>query len=276
MNFGKGMFLWKLIYCENGNPQAIADAAHNAGLSHVLLKIANWSYPYNVSADIPAIVAALKIKGISVWGWHYIALENPTGEGAIAVNLVDKFGLDGYCINAESESKNKSIQTATFMNYLSRYMRVPIALSSYRYPRLHPEIAWSTFLRGCNYVMPQVYWMKAKNPGEQLRACYNEYNSLQLKLGMLPLPMIPTGSAFYEYEWKPTIPELNEFMNVSVSLGLPGFNFWEWRQARLVNPEFWTAIASYNISSNEPNLTTEQKIDVLWREATNRNWNLSL
>jgi hypothetical protein len=275
MNFGKGMFLWKLIYCESGNPQAIANAAQSAGLSHVLFKIAQGSYSYNVSADIPAIVSALHSKGIAVWGWHYITLASPLGDGAIAVSQVTKYGLDGYCIDAEGECKNKPTQTTAFMNYLSKNMKVPIALSSYRYPKYHPELSWKMLLSGCNYVMPQVYWMKANNPTEQLIACRNEYDKLQLGFGMLPLPMIPTGAAFCEFEWKPTTEEVKAFMDTAKKLGLSGCNFWEWHQARDINPEFWPVIASYNFGEEPTELTTDQKVEILWGEAAIRGWNLS-
>jgi VCBS repeat-containing protein len=44
---GKGFYIWKVKDCEAGNANAIAEAAKNASLGHVLIKIANGVYPYN-------------------------------------------------------------------------------------------------------------------------------------------------------------------------------------------------------------------------------------
>jgi len=79
---GKGMFIWKLYRCENGDPQAIANVAAQAGLSHVLVKIADNSGIYNYDWDnhrdlVPPVVSALKARGIEVWGWHYVYGKDP-------------------------------------------------------------------------------------------------------------------------------------------------------------------------------------------------------
>ncbi len=48
---GKGFFIWKIKDCEGGNPQAITRAAQQAGLTHVLIKIADGAYAYNIDRD---------------------------------------------------------------------------------------------------------------------------------------------------------------------------------------------------------------------------------
>ena len=45
---GKGYYIWKIPNCENGDPAAIANVAAQAGLSHVLIKIADGVGSYNV------------------------------------------------------------------------------------------------------------------------------------------------------------------------------------------------------------------------------------
>ena len=44
---GKGFYIWKIPSCEGGDPVKIAYTAHRAGLTHVLIKIANGIYDYN-------------------------------------------------------------------------------------------------------------------------------------------------------------------------------------------------------------------------------------
>ena len=72
---GKGMFIWIIQNCHNGNINEIVDKAVKANYSHVLIKIANGIYSYNYDWEkkidlVPPLVQALKSKGIQAWGWH--------------------------------------------------------------------------------------------------------------------------------------------------------------------------------------------------------------
>ncbi|MRR32300.1 hypothetical protein EG834_18670, partial [bacterium] len=71
------MTIWKILSCEGGNPSAIANVAQAAGFSYVVIKIADAGVAYNYDKVnnkdlIPAVVEALRAKGISVWGWQYV------------------------------------------------------------------------------------------------------------------------------------------------------------------------------------------------------------
>ena len=61
---GKGFFIWKIPACEGGDVKAIANLAQKAGLSHVLIKIANGSLSYNIDSEkndlVIPLVKALK------------------------------------------------------------------------------------------------------------------------------------------------------------------------------------------------------------------------
>ena len=88
---GKGMMIWKIPSCEEGNPSKIASVAKAAGFTHVLIKIADGTYSYNINRTtnidlVPPVVSALKAQGLKVWGWHYIYGDNPTGEAKTAAN----------------------------------------------------------------------------------------------------------------------------------------------------------------------------------------------
>ncbi|MCJ7536339.1 MAG: hypothetical protein MUO57_12475, partial [Anaerolineales bacterium] len=80
---GKGYFIWKIPSCENGDPQMIADLAHQAQLTHVLIKIADGVNSYNIYEGVdlvPPVARKLRELGIQVWGWHYVRGDNPLGE----------------------------------------------------------------------------------------------------------------------------------------------------------------------------------------------------
>ena len=68
---GKGMFLWKAWTCEGGDPVKIAATSKAAGLSHVIIKVADGTMTYN-GAYAALLVAELRKVGIEAWGFQYI------------------------------------------------------------------------------------------------------------------------------------------------------------------------------------------------------------
>jgi hypothetical protein len=98
---GKGFFTWRLPETEGGDPAQIAAAAKSAGLSHVLIKIADGKYSYHgVFGDLKDYVTptieALRQAGIHIWGWHYIYGGDPIAEANIAIRRVKQYGIELY------------------------------------------------------------------------------------------------------------------------------------------------------------------------------------
>ncbi len=250
---GKGYYIWIVKQCENGDPDRIAALARDANLSHVLVKIADGAFPYNIDLDNgydyarPAI-KKLQEQNIQVWGWQYVYGDYPEQEGEIAVKRALELGVDGFVVNAEVEYQNyaKAPAASRYMNILrSNLGSMPIALSSYRYPSYHANFPWANFLERCDYNMPQVYWVKShNNAGEQLQRCVNEFKQMK------PFrPIIPTGPTYKESGWIPTKTEVVEFMTVAKRLGLSAVNFWYWDGARRYMPEFWNLVRDYEYDS---------------------------
>jgi peptidoglycan/xylan/chitin deacetylase (PgdA/CDA1 family) len=171
--------------------------------------------------------------------------DDPIGEARIALRRINQLQVDGYVIDAESQYKKPEKKEAArrFMAELRNSLPVfPIALSSYRYPSLHPQLPWKEFLEKCDYNMPQVYWMQAHNPGAQLARCMREFQA------MAPYrTIIPTGAAFREHGWQPTAGEILEFLKKAKEVNLPGVNFWEWSEARSgIIPSAWETIRDFS------------------------------
>lgn len=246
--FGKGFFIWKIRDCEGGNPAAIADAAQAAGLTHVLLKIADATYPNNVDPKtnidlVPPVAQALRSKKITVWGWHYVYGNNPLGEANIAIRRVQECELEGYVIDAEHEYKEpgKANAARRFMDRLRENLpNLPIALSSYRFPSYHPQLPWKAFLEKCDLNMPQVYWEKAHNPGPQLSRCVREFEAMEPYR-----PVFPTGPAYKAGGWAPTVEDTKEFLDQARTLKLAGANFFSWDICKKYMPPIWDAVANY-------------------------------
>jgi hypothetical protein len=254
---GKGFFIWKILKCENGNVQKIAQLAREAGFSHVLIKVANgiWKYNYDWDKKIdycPDLVQALSDNGIEPWGWHYVFGEDPVREAKAAIERVKNLELKGYVIDAEAHYKrvrDRNAAAETFMKELRKGVgkNVPLALSSYRFPSMHPEIPWNQFLSKCDINMPQVYWIHSQNPGAQLNQTLREFASP--KFNAHP-PIIPTGAAFTEHGWTATASEVREFLDTARSLNLEAANFWEWHSARDQIPgDVWETIHDYDWES---------------------------
>lgn len=232
---GKGFFTWKIPRCEGGDPYAIAGVAKSAHLTHVLIKLADGTVTYNGSWGmeedfITPVIHVLKSQGIKVWGWHYIYGYNPIGEVNKAIQRINQYDLDGYVLDVEKEFQEdgKRIAAKRFMNiFRSAFPELPVALSSYRYPSIHPRVPWSEFLETCDLIMPQVYWVKSHNPGEQLVRCVKEFQAMTPSR-----PILPTGAAYSQSGWKPTREDVKDFMQTAKRLNLKGVNFWEWSEAR--------------------------------------------
>jgi hypothetical protein len=246
---GKGFYLWQIRRTEGGNPTAIANAAVQAGLTHVLIKIADGNTAYNIDtttgADlVPPVLSALRDRNIEVWGWHYVYGYDPDAEADIAIHRIQELGVAGYIIDAEMqyEEPGRDAVARQFMSRLRQALpNFPMALSSFRYPTYHPGLPWQAFLERLDINMPQVYWVGAHNPGAQLTRSLREFEAIT------PFrPVIPTGSAYLQGSWQPTPAEIIEFMDTARSLNMAAANFWEWAHTRLYLPQLWDTIATYN------------------------------
>lgn len=246
---GKGMFIWKLKDAENGSPEEIATLAAESDLSFVVIKVAeNNNFYRHITDDgrdlLPLVIDALHIKGIQVWGWHYVSGANPRDEALTAINRASELALDGYVISLGAEYENlRDQETAEiFMETMGDNLGdLPIAVSAPRYPSNYPDLPIEEFLADVDYVMPEVYWIENDNPGEQLQRSIDEYRSLAPEV-----EIVPVGSAFLQGQWFPSFNEIEEFMQTASDAGLPAVTFWEWSNARLRLPDdIWNTIRDF-------------------------------
>jgi hypothetical protein len=262
---GKGSFIWKIPSCEDGDPQRIASVAHEAGLTHVVIKIADGVNSYNIYEGVdlvPPVARKLRERGIQVWGWHFVRGSNPLGEANKAIDRVLTLQLDGYVIDAEGPYKDRG-KAAAARNFMARLREglpdKPVALSSYRYPSYHPQLPWREFLEGCDFNMPQVYWKFGNNAGEQLSRCVREFQAITPYRSI-----IPTGAAFREHGWSPKPEEVIDFFKTAQKLNLTAANIYSWDSSRAYLPEVWKTCAEYDwFSPSSPGDITEQYIEAL-------------
>ncbi len=262
---GKGAFIWQPDLVEGGDPDKLVAAVGSAGFGHVVFKVANdtHAYPYDAAkrAMLVAMVRALKLAGVQVWGYGYVYLVDPAGEAAIAIRQVNELELTGYYIDAEGEAKGpgKDVAANTFMTRLrSAYPDLPIGLCSYRYPSYHPELPWEAFRRLCSFDAPQVYWVGAHDPVTQLNKSYGEFQAMTPRL-----PYAPVGSAYQAGTWSPTAGDWVAFLDCCRVLGFSGANFWEWAKTKTYLPNLFDAIAGYSWPLPEPPAPPEPEPDAV-------------
>jgi len=266
---GKGYYIWQVKHCENGDADRIAALAKEANLSHVLIKIADATFPYNIDLDngfdyARPVINKLKAKNIQVWGWQYVYGDFPDQEAEIAVSRALDLGVNGFVVNAESQysSTSKAPAASRYMSILRNNLgSMPIALSSYRYPSYHRSLPWTNFLDRCDYNMPQVYWVLShNNAGAQLQRCVNEFKNIR------PFrPIIPTGPTYKQDGWIPTKDEVVEFMKVAKKLNLSAVNFWYWEGCRRYMSQFWDLVRDYQYDAPmQTSSLPEQYIQALY------------
>jgi hypothetical protein len=254
--YGKGWFIWQVGRCEGGSPEAIADKAAAAGLTHVLLKVAERTFAYGFDRhgrDLVAPVAeALRQRGVGVWGWHYLHGDKPVDEARVAVQRAVQLNLDGYVLDAETEYRQpgRSAAARAFMSNLRSGLpgHVLVGLSSYRYPTLHPQLPWRAFLEHCDLVLPQVYWEQAHNPAQQLARSVGELTNPEV-VGYVR-PVVPTGAAYGSGGWRATPEDVVKFLAQAQKMGLAGANLYSWDYATSAgNTELWDAAAKFDWST---------------------------
>ena len=248
---GKGFFIWRILNCEGGDADAIANKAEAAQLTHVLIKIADTRYPFGYDRNnndlVPPVSQALKNRGMQVWGWHYVKGSDPAGEARVAIARTRELQLDGYVIDAEHEYKwrGKDAAARLFMTELRQALpNHPIALSSYRFPTYHRELPWAAFLEKCDFNMPQVYWEQAHNPGAQLERSVGEFADTRL-VGHAR-PVIPTGSAYGAGGWVATAEDQRRFYQKALELSLSAANTYSWDWSTSPgHHDLWDAVAGF-------------------------------
>lgn len=263
---GKGMWIWRIdqllkrIPSQPGpaDPNArLADMAARGGLTHVLIKIADGATPSNLGPGgtdrVRPLVEALRAAGIGVWGWQFVYGLRPHADPAkvvdippelqaeVAIRRIEQFGLDGFVVNAEGDFKGQPGRAGRYMERLRADLpELPIGLSSYRFPSLHPSFPWAEFLAHCDLDMPQVYWFNTP-PADSLRRTLDEHAGLPHAR-----PVFPTGAAYLMEGGISATPEaIDAFLTAARErFGLAGANFFQWNAA--LDAGRWDAIAAFD------------------------------
>jgi hypothetical protein len=245
---GKGFFCEDLRACEGGDPAAILAAARAAGLTHIIVKIADGTQPAGLdlsgSDSLLPTVRALKQGGIVVWGSQPIYGDDPAAEAQSAIERLLDLGLEGFVVRPGPayQARGRERAARVYMHALRRAMRLQLALSAYRFPQYHPRFPWTAFLENCDLHMPQVFWEAAHDAGAQLRESQRQCAALPAAR-----PFVPVAAAYGPSgTWSPRRADLADFLDAACSLDLPIVDFFYWESCRSNLPELWETITAFH------------------------------
>jgi hypothetical protein len=183
-------------------------------------------------------------ENITIAFWQYVYLKyNPSAEAKAAIKMCTKYKdiACAFLIDAEGEAKGQYLQAPIYANALKAGLvplGIPIALNSYRYPSVHPELPWKALRSVCSLDIPQVYYRNT-DPIYNLEKSYGQYQLMKPQMDYQP-----AGDMYYEYGVKPTPAAVKNFLKYCRDD--PRFDMaimWSADQCE-VTPDLWAAYAS--------------------------------
>ncbi len=229
---GKGVFILNLEQVEGGDAAAIVGRAQMAGLTHVVIKVADGALPYGYDrkrGDLAApVAAALQAAGRQVWGLQTLYGQRdvlPLAQALTAAQRVASLGLDGLVISAGPDYEDGPEQATAYMQTLrANRPTLPVALSSYRFVRGRRSFPWQEFLTQCDLHMPQVLWGR-RDPVGTLTRSLQEHGQHRVRRTILPT----AGVAPTPTRAGATAAQLRDFLRAARDAKLPGVNLLDWR-----------------------------------------------
>lgn len=261
--FGKGFWIHKILPVQQlygqdglemgGMKNAMRHDANGLAIDHLVVKIATNLWRYNLRRPnpaiplaiyddlLPALVEAAHDVGTEIWGYAGVtgpSMDNPEKAAEFHARRAKQFGFDGLIANAEGSAWQLRADRYTKAERYASTLKaavgnMPVGLSTYRYPRTsQPAFPYTQFMRHLDFIKPQVYWVGAHNPVEQLNRSIAQYRTITTK------PIVPDGAAYTQSgagytepdgsKWFPTPEDLKKFHDACLSLGLSGYTSWEW------------------------------------------------
>ena len=242
--FSKATFSWNVPGVDGGDPNKFADRLKAAGIEAVYLKMANGNVVFKPSTIAyplwgenvkPALVDALRARGIKVIGWQFNYGYDIAGEVAVAIAQSKRFNVDGWIFDVEGKFESNTNAVANAYTLTSEYRAacpdIPLAFCSWaqwRSPNQELNTLWhnermaQAFMEKCDVGMPMMYW-EGSNP---TTAVWLLKESLRLWHNITNKPIIPTGRAYTGDGGTINALACKAFAAEARTLKLPGLSWW--------------------------------------------------
>jgi hypothetical protein len=249
--FGKGLWVWRISECLDGNIDTIIRKCNDFDISYLLIKSGDGDKLWDQLTR--EVVDKLHNAGLKVYSWTYNYGLNPLAEAEadVAIKSLD-LGVDGHVFDAESEYEhlvnNTHVAEIMLQTVRSRHPDKFLAYAPYPIIDLHKDFPYLTFGKYCDAVMPQVYYGNwKKTPQQGIQWMYDNFvrwhqnwidsgNAASIK------PIIPLGQAYDSpdpktlYVLTPT--DIHAFINTVK--GYKSVNFWSFQH--ILRDDCWEAL----------------------------------
>jgi hypothetical protein len=253
---GKSIFIWCYWVMFGGDVEKIAAALVEGGFEAAYVhttdgtREAVWADHVNCT---PALVAALKRAGLTVYGWGAPYGTNPIAEAQIAAAQTKRYGLAGYAFDAEGTYDKHPNAVDNTRVMLTEYKRlcpgVPTAWCWWAFHKnsagtqIHPTAILAEAMRHCDAGMPMAYWNSETDDSAAYAVRYLATSYNQWKPYLTGKQFIPAGRAFYGggLPGTPTPAAILAFDQAARGLGASGVNWWDMQHA-IELPLVWGAL----------------------------------
>ena len=215
------MWAWVLEKTAGGDPNAIASQAKRRGVKTIIFKAGDAGFEWKQYS--PALIAALRQRGIKVCGYHFVYGRIPLAEAKLSARIARRG--DCLLIDAEGQYEGRYTAAQQYMNALRDRVGedYPIGLAPFPYIHFHGRFPYSVFLgdRGAQFDLPQMYWRDIGTTVDQVFASTYLYHRLYKR------PVYPLGQAYF----KPPNSEIRRFRQLAQAYGATGVSWWVWQHA---------------------------------------------
>ncbi|MBV8980109.1 MAG: hypothetical protein JO086_04345 [Acidimicrobiia bacterium] len=245
---GKGMWLWQFNRSENGNADSIVTKADAAGLSQLWVRVGDSQDGFYAANALNELVPKAHARGISVMGWGFPYLYDPSFDARWTADALAWRGprgerLDGFSPDLETGSEGVLVTERRLQVYLGQVNAAspdrPVIATVFR----PTDRLWSSYPYGAvaPYVdgfAAMVYW-GCTEPGAAAAQAISRLAALR--------PVHVIGQAYNMADEggrrvQPSGDETWRFLDVAHAGGAVGASFWDWQE---INQEQWAAMAEY-------------------------------
>lgn len=236
---GKYIWIWRLVYSENGNTAALIQKARDLGISGYIIKTHDGSNFWQQSSAITEFRRA----GLSCGAWGYSYGRNVDGE-VLAIRKTVSLQPDFYVLDVEGEYEASGMRN-TAQDLLGKLgsLGLPLGYTSFAFPSYHP-VPFDIFSRYCDFTMPQIYWAEM---GRDVTKAFNMSVSQYQNFG---LPVYPLGQITSDVNPE----DIATFNNLCAAFNTPVISYWDYQEA---------GSAQLDALRSTPGLTLQAAVDIL-------------
>ena len=194
--------------------------------------------------------------GIHVGAWGYSYLNRaPIQEAHVVADACHRYEPDFYLIDVEAEVEGNYGGAAMFMSELRPATAgLPLGLNTFWNVHLHPDFPWSPFMKGVDFLCPQVYW-RGVDPVGKLITSQQSYSEVP-NAPHVPMPAV-AGDMYVELGVKPTPEQVTEFLTAAdADPFIKGVLMWAADDTQ-TTPELWQAFSLYQWKSDGPQIPAQ-------------------